>query len=130
MEIGQAEQIRGSRAQVSQQRPQHLFIASLECQVQHGIAIAVQQRRVSAGLQQELDHLGLLGDDCQMQRRLRDSSTSSAGLTREAKFCTIIPVAATCSDLQPPLSSSSSYRSPQGRKTGVRNYSQAENWLL
>lgn len=75
---------------MSQQRPQHLFIASLECQVQQGIAIAVQQGWVGAGLQQELNHLGLLGDDCQMQWCLQDRSTSSAVLTRGAKSCTTI----------------------------------------
>lgn len=58
--------------------------------MQQGIAIAVQQGWVSTGLQQELDHLGLLGDDCQMQWCLQDSSTSSAALTRGAKSCTTI----------------------------------------
>lgn len=75
---------------MSQQCPQHLFITSLECQVQQGIAIAVQQGRVGSGLQQELDHLGLLGDDCQMQWCLQDSSTCSATLLQGAKPCTTI----------------------------------------
>lgn len=105
---------------MGQQRPQHLFITSLERQVQQGIAVAVQQGGVSTGLQQELDYLGLLGDDCQMQRCLQDSSTLSAALTRGAKSCTIVlaSMAAPCSALQPPLSGSSN-GNPQGRETGT-----------
>lgn len=71
VEVGQAQQVGGSRTQVGQQRPHHLFVARVERQVQQGVAVAVQQGGVSTGLQQELHHLGLLGDDGQVQRRLR-----------------------------------------------------------
>lgn len=78
LEVGQVQQVGSGRAQVGQQHPQHLLISRLQCQVQQGVAVAVQQGGVGVGLQQELHHLGLLGDDRQVQWRLWDRSTITA----------------------------------------------------